>query len=156
MLLVASSCGYQLISEKGIFGGEISSLYVPIFKNKTFEPHAPLYVTNAFTKELVSIGLFKINNEDPDGYIEGTISNILILPSAMNGQGIVVEKNIRVDVDLSLFRKNGAFIKKWSLFETQIYETNDINSEDYNKRNALTNLSERMARKFTSVLLMDY
>jgi len=155
-LFISSSCGYQLVSEKGIFGGEISSVYVPIFKNKTFEPHASLYVTNAFTKELVSIGLFKVNKEDSDGYIEGSINSILITPSTMSGVGVVVEKSIRVDVDLSLFRKNGAFIKKWSLFETEIYRTDNINSEDYNKRDALTRLSERMARKFASVMLIDY
>jgi hypothetical protein len=155
-LLITSSCGYQLVGGKGIFGGEISSVYVPIFKNRTYEPHASLYVTDAFTKELVSIGLFKVNKEDSDGYIEGSITRILIVPSTMSGQGIVVEKSIRVEVDLSLFRKNGAFIKKWSLFEAEIYRTDDINSEDYNKRDALTRLSERMARKFTSVMLMDY
>jgi hypothetical protein len=156
VLLISSSCGYQLVSEKGIYGGEISSVYVPIFKNKTFEPHASLYVTNAFTKELVSVGLFKVNKEDSDGYIEGNIRTILITPSTMSGAGIVVEKSIRVDVDLSLYKGNGAFIKRWSLFETEIYRTDDINTEDYNKRDALTRLSERMARKFTSVMLMDY
>jgi hypothetical protein len=156
MLLICSSCGYQLVSGKGIYGGEISSVYIPIFKNKTFEPHASLYVTDAFAKELVSIGLFQVNKDDSDGYIEGTIRSILITPSTMSGAGIVVEKSIRVDVDLSLFKRNGAFIKRWSLFETEIYRTDDVNAEDYNKRDALTRLSERMARKFTSVMLMDY
>jgi hypothetical protein len=156
VLLICSSCGYQLVSEKGIYGGEISSVSVPIFKNKTYEPHASLYVTNAFTKELVSIGLFQVNKDNSDGYIEGTIRSILITPSTMSGVGLVVEKSIRVEVDLALFKRNGAFIKKWSLFETEIYRTDDINIEDYNKRDALTRLSERMARKFTSVMLMDY
>jgi len=155
-LLLASSCGYQLVSEKGIYGGQISSVHVPIFKNATFEPHASLYVTDAFTKELVSTGLFKINKEDSDGYIEGTIKRIIITPSTMSSVGVVVEKNIWVDVDLSLFRNNGAFVKKWSLYESEIYRTDDLNSEDYNKRDALTRLSERMARKFSSVLLMEY
>jgi hypothetical protein len=156
VLLICSSCGYQLVSEKGIYGGEISSVYVPIFKNKTYEPHASLYVTNAFTKELVSMGLFRVNKDDSDGYIEGSIRTILITPSTMSGVGVVVEKSIRVDVDLSLFKKTGAFIKRWSLFETEIYRTDDINTEDYNKRDALTRLSERMARKFASVMLMEY
>jgi hypothetical protein len=156
VLLAASSCGYQLVNEKGIYGGEISSVYVPIFKNKTYEPHASLYVTNAFTKELVSIGLFKVNKEESDGYLDGSIRSILITPSTMSGVGIVVEKAIRVDVELSLYKRNGAFIKKWALYETEIYRTDDINAEDYNKRDALTRLSERMARKFASVMLMDY
>lgn len=155
-MFVLYSCGYQLISEKGIFGGDISSLYVPVFKNRTFEPHASLYVTDAFTKEFISSGLFKINKQDSDGYIEGSIRTIRITPSAMSGTGVVVEKSMIVEIDLSLFRRNGAFIKKWTLSETEIYRTDEINSEDYNKRDALRRMSERMARKFTSAILVDY
>jgi hypothetical protein len=29
------SCGYQLVREKGIYGGDISSVYLSIFKNQT-------------------------------------------------------------------------------------------------------------------------
>jgi hypothetical protein len=156
IILMLSCCGYQMIKEKGIFGGEISSLDIPLFKNKTYEPHAPGYVTDAFARELVATGIFKLNKENSDGYIQGTISTIRIIPSSMNALGIVVEKRIEMTIDLSLFNKNGAFIKKWSLSEIEIYATIDVNTEDYNKREALTRMSGRMARKFSSIALIDY
>ncbi|MCX5813566.1 MAG: LPS assembly lipoprotein LptE [Proteobacteria bacterium] len=145
-----------MVKEKGIFGGEISSIYIPLFKNKTYEPHASGYVTDAFAKELVATGLFKLNKEGSDGYIQGSINKIRIIPSAMNAQGIVVEKSVDMTVDLSLFNKTGAFIKKWTLSETEIYSVNDVSSEDYNKREALRRMSGRMARKFSSIALIDY
>jgi hypothetical protein len=145
-----------MIKEKGIFGGEISSLDVPLFKNKTYEPHASGYVTDAFARELVATGLFKLNKENSDGYIQGNITKIRIIPSTMNAQGIVVEKNIEMTIDLSLYNKTGAFIKKWTLVETEIYNASDVSVEDFNKREALRRMSGRMARKFSSIALIDY
>ena len=156
VMLILSCCGYQMVKEKGIFGGEISSIYVPLFKNKTYEPHSSGYVTDAFEKELIATGIFKLNKEDSDGYIQGTITRIRIIPSAMSALGVVVEKNIDMSIDLSLFNKTGAFIKKWTLTETEIYNTIDVSTEDYNKREALGRMAGRMARKFSSIVLIDY
>jgi hypothetical protein len=156
IILMLSCCGYQMVKEKGIFGGEISSVYIPLFKNKTYEPHASGYVTDEFAKELVATGIFKLNKEDSDGYIQGSIDKVRIIPSSMSAQGIVVEKNIEMIVGLALFKKTGAFIKKWTLSETEIYNTSDVSTEDYNKREAIRRMSGRMARKFSSIALIDY
>ncbi len=155
-MLTLACCGYQMINEKGIFGGEISSIYIPLFKNKTYEPHASGYVTDAFAKELIGTGIFKLNKDDSDGYIEGTITKIRIIPSAMNAQGLVIEKNLEMTVDLSLYKKTGVFIRKWTLLEYEIYNTSDVSVEDYNKREALRRASGRMARKFSSMALIYY
>ncbi|MCX8022592.1 MAG: LPS assembly lipoprotein LptE [Syntrophorhabdaceae bacterium] len=156
MLLILPSCGYQLVREKGIFGGEISSISIGMFKNMTFDPHVSMYVTDAFTKEIVSSGLFKINQGGGDGYIEGSIRSIRIAPTSMNALGVIVEKNMTVVVDLALYRSNGNLIKRWAMTEMEVYRTDDVNAEDYNKRDAISRLSARMARKFVSILLIDY
>jgi outer membrane lipopolysaccharide assembly protein LptE/RlpB len=150
------SCGYQLVQEKGIFGGDITTLYLPVFKNVTYEPHASLYVTDAFSRELTGSGLFVMNKDGADGYIEGTIRRIGILPSSMDKNGVVVEKQATVDVDLALYKKGGAFVKRWSLTDWEVYRCDDVNAEDYNKRNALRIISARMARKFSAAVLIDY
>jgi hypothetical protein len=155
-VLMLSCCGYQMIKEKGIFGGEISSIYIPLFKNKTYEPHASGYVTDEFARELVATGIFKLNKENSDGYIQGSINKIKIIPSSMNALGVVVEKKIEMTVDLALFNKTGAFIKRWTLAESEIFITNDVSSEDYNKREAIRRMSGRMARKFSAIALIDY
>jgi len=61
-----------------------------------------------------------------------------------------------VNVDLALFKNNGLLIKRWTMTEMEVFRTDDINAEDYNKRDALSRVSARMARKFTSILLLDY
>ena len=76
LVFLLCSCGYQLVREKGIYGGDISSIYISIFKNLTYEPHISQYVTDAFSKELISTGLFTVNKESSDGYLQGTIMKI--------------------------------------------------------------------------------
>jgi hypothetical protein len=154
--LILCSCGYQLVKEKGIYGGDISSIYVPVFKNKTYEPHASLYVTDSFTREIVLSGLFKVNVQNPDAYLEGDIFDIYTVPATMNASGLVVEKTIVAVVNVAMFRKNGGLLKRWSFSDSETYNVVDINSEDFNKREALKRLSGRMARKFCSIILVDY
>ncbi|MBA4416848.1 MAG: hypothetical protein C0392_02890 [Syntrophus sp. (in: bacteria)] len=156
MVTILCSCGYQLVQDKGIFGGDITSLYLPIFKNITYEPHASLYMSDAFARELTSSGLFTMNKENSDGYIEGTIRMIRILPATMDKYGVVVEKQVSVEIVLALYKRNGAFVKRWHFSDTEVYRADDINAEDYNKRNALRIVSGRMARKFAAVILIDY
>jgi hypothetical protein len=153
---IVCSCGYQIVKDKGIFGGDIKSLYLPVFKNQTFEPHATSYATEAFSRELVSTGLFNMNRADSDGYIEGTLKSIRTIPYSLSKDGIVQEKMVYMDVELSLFQKNGMFVKRWIMSESEAYRVDNVDAEDYNKRDAVRRMSARMARKFTSVILIDY
>lgn len=154
--LLVSACGYQLVKEKGIYGGDIKTVYVPVFKNATFEPHASLYVTDAFAKEMLSTGLFKISRENADGYVEGTIKEIKITPNVLNKDGLVIEKKLDINIEVALFLKNGSVVKRWYFSDSEPYRTEDINLEDYNKREALKTTSGRMARRFCSVILVEY
>ncbi|HEY3276882.1 MAG TPA: LptE family protein [Syntrophorhabdaceae bacterium] len=156
LAMVVCSCGYQLVTDRGIYGGDIKSLSLPTFKNITYEPHVSLYVTNAFSRELVSMGLFQLNTPDTDAYLEGSIQRIVILPASMNSSGLVIEKQATMSVDIALYRKNGSFIKRWVFSDTEPYRVDDVNLEEYNKRAAFEVISGRIARKFSAVLLVEY
>lgn len=151
-----TGCGYELVRDNGIFGGEITTLSIPIFKNVTYEPHVSMYVSEAFTKELMGTGVFKLGREGADGYIEGIIKNIRILPNTLSKTGIIVEKKVFLDVELMLYRKNGTFIKRWILSDNEVYRADIPNLEEYNKRIAYGRISDRMARRFSAAILVDY
>jgi hypothetical protein len=150
------ACGYELVKEKGIFGGDITLLSVPIFKNITHEPHASLYVTDAFSKELLSTGLFRIGRTGTDGYLEGTIREIRTTPGSLNVGGLVIEKKVGLILDLVLIGKDGKTLRRWTLADEETYRTDNINFEDYNERRALQTMSARMARRFSAAILVDY
>lgn len=149
-------CGYELVRDKGIFGGEITTLAVPIFKNVTYEPHVSMYVSEAFTKELMGTGVFKLDRAGTDGYMEGIIKDIRILPNTLSKTGIVVEKKVFMDVELVLYRKNGTFIRRWVLSDNEVYRADIPNYEEYNKKNAYGRISDRMARRFSAAILVNY
>jgi outer membrane lipopolysaccharide assembly protein LptE/RlpB len=156
LVFLLCSCGYQLVRDKGIYGGDISSVYISIFKNLTFEPHISQYVTDAFSKELLSTGLFAVNEESSDGYLQGTIIKIKTSPYTLSIAGITIEKTVALDVDMVLYRKNGAFVKRWPLSDSETYRVDNVNYEEYNKTDAIKRLSARMARRFSAVLFVDY
>ena len=159
LLAAVCSCGYHLVGAgggRGIYGGDITSVSLPVFKNITFEPHASMYVTQAFSQELISMGLFDLNKADPDASFQGTIRRVLIVPNAMNGVGVVIQKLITVEVEVALYRKDGNLQKRWFFADQEPYMTEDPQAEDFNKRNAIQIASGRMARKFSAVLLVDY
>ena len=153
---LVSGCGYELVRDKGIFGGEITTVSVPIFKNPTYEPHVSKYVSQAFTKELMGTGVFKLDKTNTDGYIEGTIKDIRTLPNTLGKTGIVTEKKVYMDLDLILYRKNGTLIRRWTLSDSEVYRADVPNYEEYNKRTAYEKLSERMARRFSAAILVNY
>lgn len=151
-----SGCGYELVRDKGIFGGEITTLSLPIFKNITYEPHVSMYVTEAFSRELMGTGVFKLGREGTDGYIEGIITDIRILPNTLSNTGIVVEKQVFVTVELALYKSNGTFIRRWAFTDNAIYRADVPNVEEYNKRTAYGRVSDRMARRFSAAILVNY
>jgi outer membrane lipopolysaccharide assembly protein LptE/RlpB len=156
LALLLCSCGYQLVRDKGIYGGDISSVYISIFKNMTYEPHISQYVTDAFSKELLSTGIFTVNKEVSDGYMQGTILKIKTTPASLSITGITIEKTVTLDVDMALYKQNGTFIKRWPLSDSETYRVDNINFEEYNKTDAIKRLSARMARRFSAVLFVDY
>jgi len=154
-LLAFGGCGYSIVQEKGIMGGQVVHLDVPVFKNKSFEPLVPEFFTEAFTRELILSGLFEVNKGRSDSVLDGTIVNVRSVPTTLNKDGIATEKTVYVDLGLVLNKKGGTFIKNWVLGDSETYRAEPINVEDFNKRAALTRVAARLARRFSVLVLTD-
>lgn len=165
ILLLAHGCGYELVrgsglqgpsySSPGTVGGPITSLNVPVFKNDTFEPQAPQIFTEAFSQELAASGLFQINRPGSEATLQGTVTSVSAAFSALSGQGFAVQKVVTASVTLSLSRQ-GNVVKTWGFGDSETYDASSINAEDFNKRTALTQIAQRMARRFHAQLISGY
>jgi outer membrane lipopolysaccharide assembly protein LptE/RlpB len=155
LLIILAGCGYQLIGGKGIYGGDISSIYVSVFKNSTYEPAISQPVTDSFSKELLMTGLFTLNKESADGYLRGEITDIITQPSSLGADGVVIEKVVSVTLSTSLFQRNGKLVKNFTLSDSEIYKIQNT-AEEYNRREAIRRLSARLARRFSAQLLLEY
>lgn len=154
-LFLLTACGYTLVQDRGIFGGEITSVSLPVFKNNTFEPHAAGFFTDAFSRELAASGLLQINKPGADASLQGTITSLAVTPGSLSVQGLSLEKVATVFISLVLTRQ-GNVIRTWSFSDAEPYQVTDINVEDFNKRQALQRVAARMARRFHSQVLADY
>ncbi|MEN6615035.1 MAG: LPS assembly lipoprotein LptE [Syntrophorhabdus sp.] len=149
------ACGYQLIGAKGIYGGEISSVYISVITNSTYEPSISQPVTDSFSKELLMSGLFTLNHQSSDAYVKGNITNVATYASALGTDGVVTEKLVLVEMTASLYQRSGKLVKTFPLSDTEIYKIQNT-AEEYNRREAIRRLSARMARRFSAQLLLEY
>lgn len=150
-----SGCGYELIREKGIYGGEIISLNIPVFGNTSFEPQVSGYFTEAFSMELAGSGLFQINTAGANATLQGTITSVTAGPGALSAAGQTVQKTVTAYLSLTL-TKEAKVVKTWAFADSEVYDASSINLEDFNKRAALQRIAARMARRFHSQLLAVY
>ncbi|MCS7280266.1 MAG: LPS assembly lipoprotein LptE [Desulfobacterota bacterium] len=154
--LILSSCGYQIVKERGLYSGEIKSIYLSGFRNETFDPHISMYVTQAFSSELISLGIFDINRPAFDAKLEGLIRKITVTPRTLDKRGFALEKNLEMELEISLTAKDGTLIKRWLLTDTEIFRADNPNYEDYYKREAIQRAAAKIARRFSSLILMEY
>ena len=156
LLLVLVSCGYTIVGGgTGIFQGEVVSLDVPVFKNRSLEPEVSQFFTQVFTRELVTTGLFDINKPDASSILQGSITAVTIVPTTLNANGLTIQKMVYVTLGLVLSKKDGRSIKNWSLVDAEVYDVGDINLEDPNKKEALKRIAARMSRRFGALVIAD-
>ena len=155
LFAVLVSCGYTIVQEKGIFQGEVVSVDVPVFKNRSLEPQVSQFFTEAFTRELVTSGLFDVNKPDAPNILQGSIASVRIVPTTLDKNGLAIEKTVYVTADFALSKKDGRAIKNWSLGDAEPYRVDDINLEDANKKEALKKIAARIARRFSVLVMAD-
>jgi outer membrane lipopolysaccharide assembly protein LptE/RlpB len=146
VVLLVSGCGYELVREKGMYGGTIMSLEVPVFKNRSLEPQISGYFTDAFSMELLESGM-QINTAGADATLQGTITSVTTGPGALSAVGQSVQKTVTAIVRLAL-TKEEKVVKVWTFGDSEIYDASSINLEDFNRRAALQRVAARIARRF--------
>lgn len=149
------SCGYELVTVKGLRKGEIRSIYLTSFRNATYEPHISGYVTEAFFSEISSLGIFEINRTHPQAYLHGIVKRLDTATNAVDTRGIAVEKVLTLEVELTLKDRSGKLIKSWNFSEKETFRSDDPNTEDYEKREATRRAAKKIAKRFSSLLLLE-
>ena len=152
LTLLISGCWYELVREKGIYGGKIMSLNLPVFKKRSLEPQVPGFFTEAFSMELAASGLVQINTAGADATLQGTIVSVTTGPGALSAAGQSVQKTVTAVISLTL-TKEDKVVKTWTFGDAEVYDASIINLEDFNKRAALQRIAGRMARRFHAQLL---
>ena len=156
-VLALTACGYRF-TERGNLPGDIRTVFVSIFVNRTIETGIEHLFTNDLIFEFTRHGQAVVRPEKADAVLEGVIQSMRIETVSYRGVLTALERRIVATLSLRLRGRNGDII--WSLPAVSEEETYGVMEEkaatDYNKRRAIQAISERLAEDIYSRMTDEF
>jgi outer membrane lipopolysaccharide assembly protein LptE/RlpB len=117
-----SGCGYSYATSR--LSNDYSTVAVPAFKNKSFEPNLQIRVTNLLIRELLADGRFRV--------VDAASSADLVLTGAITG---IEARAITLDSNDNISEYKIAILANASLVDTRtgkaIWKNNRLRSADF-------------------------
>ena len=125
VMVLLWGCGYQLVGKETHLPPGITSIAIPTFVNRTYEPGIEVPFTQAFLDDFIRDKRIKVvDKAAADSVLEGTIHSYRLSTGSTDPQGFVSEYRATVVVDLTLKRPNGEVIwRENNLSETRWFRT---------------------------------
>jgi len=149
-LVLFTSCGYQLVGKETHLPSGISSVAVPTFTNKTFEPGIEVPFTQAFLKQFIlDKRVNVVDRQAADAFLEGVIKSYNFNAVSFDRSGLVLEYQTTVRMDLTLKRRDGQILwTQTDLSETRWFRaSSNVLTNEANKDAALQQIGELMAER---------
>ena len=122
-IVLVGGCGYQLVGKETHLPPGITSIAIPTFINKTFEPGIEALFTQAFLREFILDRRVKVvDRKEADSILEGVIKTCSFYAVSFDRSGFAIEYQVNMVVDVTLKKPNGEIL--WSeknLSETSWY-----------------------------------
>ena len=107
-LVLLMACGYQMVGKGTHVPAGISSIAIPTFKNKTFEPGIEIQFTQGFLNEFIQDRRVKVVSQaEADSILEGVVTDFTASGVAYDKSGFVLQYVTTITVDLSLKDRAG-------------------------------------------------
>lgn len=107
-LVLITGCGYQMVGKETHVPPDLTSVAIPTFQNKTFEPGIEIQFTQAFLKEFILDKRVKVvTRTEADSILEGVIVSFTVYSVAYNRAGYVSQYETAVVMDLTLKDRAG-------------------------------------------------
>jgi hypothetical protein len=147
LMLVSVSCGVYSFSQSNL--GNIKSIAIPLFDDKSTEGTLGEQMTDKLAKAFLTDGTVKVVREQQaDGILKGTVVSYSRDPYNYTGNEIVTEYRCLITLDVQfLNRRDGKVIweekgmSNWGTFKA------DTESEDTGKSRAVDKLVEDIINK---------
>ena len=157
--LFVCACGYRFPGGGEIPGG-IKTLFIPLFVNRTNDIGLENTITNDLTNEFIIRRKTALadNETMADGILNGEVASVFTRTITQTGAGGSVEREVVVAVDLKLTDKKDQVVwapRGIAARETYGVGANSLETE-LNRREALQELSIRLAEKIYNRLIEDF
>lgn len=158
--LVAMGCGYHRAGTNNPQLDGISSIAIPYFKNKTFEPEAERIFTHAFVNEFIKSRRLQVVSEpEADLVLRGTLKKIIEDTIAYNRDDKALEYRMDVVLDIQLERRvTGEVLwKRKNMRHSEEFPVGvDIVLSEAAKRAALERLAADLAERIHDSIIQGF
>jgi hypothetical protein len=159
-LLMLSGCGYHPAKFANPLLENVSSIAVPYFKNKTFEPELEAIFSNAFANEFTeSRRLRVVSRHEADVVLCGTVKKLVDDTIAYSRDDKALEYRVYVELDISLEdRLSGRVLwKRKNLKHNEEFPVgSSIVISETTKRAALIKLAEDIAERVHDNIMQGF
>jgi len=101
-------CGYQMVGRETHVPPGLTSIAIPTFENKTFEPGIEIPFTQALLREFIQDRRVKVvDRAQADSILEGVVRSFYAYGVSFDSAGLVVEYQTSVVLDLTLKDRTG-------------------------------------------------
>jgi outer membrane lipopolysaccharide assembly protein LptE/RlpB len=147
--LFFSACGYRFAGSGNLPEG-IQTIAIDIFENRTTETGLENTITNDLIYEFTRKGRsVQKNSKKADAILTGVIESERISTISRQAQQSALARRVEITVSLKLTGSDGGV--KWSASNVSASEDYDVSTDrqmtDIKKRQAIENLSKRLAEK---------
>jgi len=149
-LFLLSACGYQMVGKETHVPPGLTSIAVPTFINKTFEPGIEIPFTQAFLREFIRDRRVRVvDRGEADSILEGEIKSFYIVSVSYDQSGFVLEYQTSVVIDLTLKKRNGEVLWAERNFSEKRYyrASSNILTNEANKAAAIQETAGLMAER---------
>jgi outer membrane lipopolysaccharide assembly protein LptE/RlpB len=158
ILLFFSACGYRFAGSGNLPGG-IQTVAIEIFENRTTETGLENIITNDLIYEFTRKGRrVQKDSKKAEAVLTGVIGSERITTISRQAQQSALARRVTIAVSLKLTGSDGGV--KWSasgISEFQDYNvTSDKQANEISKRQAIENLSKKLAEKVYNRLTDDF
>jgi outer membrane lipopolysaccharide assembly protein LptE/RlpB len=158
ILLFFSACGYRFAGSGNLPGG-IQTVAIEIFENRTTETGLENIITNDLIYEFTRKGRrVQKDSKKAEAVLTGVIGSERITTISRQAQQSALARRVTIVVSLKLTGSDGGV--KWSasgISEFQDYNvTSDKQANEISKRQAIENLSKKLAEKVYNRLTDDF
>lgn len=153
-----AGCGYKF-SGGGPMPGNVKRIHVATMENRTTEVGAETIFTNDLIYEMTRSG--RVDVTDPQGAeatLRGTIRSISVANIARSTARTAVERRVTVVMEFKLVARDGRVMRHITdLSDDEAFSVaGDRQANDLRRRNALTEISKRMAESVYQRLTEDF
>jgi len=137
-MLSLPACGYQMVGKETHVPTGLSSVAIPTFKNRTYEPGIEVPFTQAFLREFIlDRRVSVVDRAQADSLLEGVINDFKFYSVSYDRSGLVLEYQTVVVLDVTLRDREGKVLWEQKNFsETEWFRASS---------SALTNEANKVA-----------